>query len=180
MFIQSLQKAISRGGVSVLPPTELKDENGSVWVATVKTYGDTHHTLIQRNGYTGVFLPGFIPHFLKNTMNNYVKPINFEKIDHIVGNQPVILISFKLLGLTNERRCWFVRKTLGLPLVLVSRWLHYAHRLFRFEVNSYDRLWWSYQNAHQRTCERQEKVSNLRIRWLLRRSGSLTHSLENW
>jgi len=36
-------------------------------------------------------------------MNNYVKPIDFEKIDHIVGNHPVIRQFFNILGFTNER-----------------------------------------------------------------------------
>lgn len=39
--------------------TELKDESGTVYVAKIKTFGDTTHTLIQLNDYKGLFLPGF-------------------------------------------------------------------------------------------------------------------------
>ena len=39
-------KAISRGAKSIRAPEELKDENGSVVIATVQTYGDTVHTFV--------------------------------------------------------------------------------------------------------------------------------------
>jgi 4-hydroxyphenylpyruvate dioxygenase len=51
-------KAVSRGAVSVLPPTELKDEHGTVIIATVRTYGDSDHSFVQRNDYKGLFMPG--------------------------------------------------------------------------------------------------------------------------
>jgi len=46
------------------------DEDGSVTFATVQTYGDTTHTLVERSNYTGLFLPGykkplFVPPFYK-------------------------------------------------------------------------------------------------------------------
>ena len=60
-----------------MKPTESKDANGSVVLASVQTvsqqaraefnlkfvlaqYGDTIHTFVQRNDYKGPFLPGFI------------------------------------------------------------------------------------------------------------------------
>jgi 4-hydroxyphenylpyruvate dioxygenase len=63
------KKAVERGAKSVMEPYELKDENGSVIMATVKTYGDTTHTFVQRSEYKGVFLPGFKDHFLKEPFN---------------------------------------------------------------------------------------------------------------
>lgn len=39
--------------------TEAKDEHGVVYLAKVKTFGDTTHTLIQLNDYKGLFLPSF-------------------------------------------------------------------------------------------------------------------------
>lgn len=53
------ERAVSRGAKSIVPPTELKDEFGSCIVATIQTYGDTWHSLIQNVDYTGPFLPGF-------------------------------------------------------------------------------------------------------------------------
>lgn len=55
----SYERAVSKGAKSVLAPTELKDENGSVIIATIQTYDDTVHSLIQRVDYDGPFLPGF-------------------------------------------------------------------------------------------------------------------------
>lgn len=82
------EKAVSRGAKSVREPEEIKDENGSVIVATIQTYGDTHHTLVQRVDYTGPFLPGFKASDYKDPINDLIEPPKFEKIDHIVGNQP--------------------------------------------------------------------------------------------
>ena len=39
-------KAVERGAKSVKAPEVLKDENGSVIVASVQTYGDTIHTFV--------------------------------------------------------------------------------------------------------------------------------------
>lgn len=52
-------KAVERGAKSVRKPETLKDEHGSVIVASVQTYGDTIHTFVQRVDYDGPFLPGF-------------------------------------------------------------------------------------------------------------------------
>ncbi len=42
-----------------MKPTELRDENGTVIVASLQTYGDTIHTLVERKDFNGLFLPGF-------------------------------------------------------------------------------------------------------------------------
>ena len=79
-------KAVQRGAKGVKPPEELKDENGSVVVATVQTYGDTCHTFVERRDYKGVFLPGFRKHHLKEPYNELAPVPQFDKIDHCVGN----------------------------------------------------------------------------------------------
>ena len=81
-------KAVERGAVSVKAPETLKDDNGSVIVASVRTYGDTIHTFVQRVDYTGPFLPGFRAHHLKEKFNAVMSPVNLDFIDHCVGNQP--------------------------------------------------------------------------------------------
>jgi len=40
------EKAVSRGAKSIRAPEELKDEFGSVIVATIETYGNTWHTFV--------------------------------------------------------------------------------------------------------------------------------------
>jgi 4-hydroxyphenylpyruvate dioxygenase len=80
--------SVANGGVAVSPPKELTDEDGTVIVSTIKTYGDTTHTFLQNVNYKGIFLPGYKPHHNKEAFNQLNPEIRFQKIDHIVGNQP--------------------------------------------------------------------------------------------
>ena len=63
------EKAVARGATPVSEPSTMKDEFGSVIVSSVRTYGDTIHTFVQRVDYNGVFLPGFKPHPEKEAFN---------------------------------------------------------------------------------------------------------------
>lgn len=81
-------KAVSRGAKSVKEPTTLKDDNGTVIISSVQTYGDTIHSFVQRVDYTGPFLPGFKVHHLKEKFNTLMEPVELDFIDHVVGNQP--------------------------------------------------------------------------------------------
>jgi len=69
-------------------PEEMEDEHGKVITASVKTYGDTIHTFVQRVDYKGPFLPGFVPHHLKEPINDILERPDLRVIDHCVGNQP--------------------------------------------------------------------------------------------
>jgi 4-hydroxyphenylpyruvate dioxygenase len=71
----------------VSPVTELRDENGSVLFATIKTFNDTVHSFVQRVDYKGPFLPGFQKHPSQEAINQIIPPSEFEFIDHIVNNQ---------------------------------------------------------------------------------------------
>lgn len=73
-----------RGAASVQEPYEYSDEDGSVIMATIQTYGDTVHTFVQRDGYKGVFLPGFAAYQSKAKSD----PVGLRFVDHFVGNQP--------------------------------------------------------------------------------------------
>ena len=80
-------KAVSRGAEGVREPETLTDEHGSVIVASVKTYGDTIHTFVQRVDYNGPFLPGYKQHHLQEPLNGLVPVPELLYIDHCVGNQ---------------------------------------------------------------------------------------------
>ena len=80
-------KAVGRGATGVREPETLEDEHGSVIVASVKTYGDTIHTFVQRVNYTGPFLPGFKDHPNREVLNGIVPVPELLYIDHVVGNQ---------------------------------------------------------------------------------------------
>lgn len=66
----------------------MKDEHGSVWLATIATYGDTEHTFVQRNGYKGLFMPGFTLPRSKDPLEELLPSVGLNYIDHCVGNQP--------------------------------------------------------------------------------------------
>lgn len=71
-----------RGAVSVQQPTSLSDEHGTVVLSTIKTYGDTVHTFVERSNYSGPFLPGYKP-----VDDGYItEPIGLLHVDHCVGN----------------------------------------------------------------------------------------------
>lgn len=57
-------------------------------LATIKTYGDTTHTLIEKGSYTGVFLPGYRSE-THNTdpLSAFLPSVELSHIDHCVGNQ---------------------------------------------------------------------------------------------
>lgn len=80
-------KAVERGATPVQEPKEESDEFGSVITASVRTYGDTIHTFVQRNDYKGPFLPGYKSHHLKEKLNDILPKVDLKFIDHCVGNQ---------------------------------------------------------------------------------------------
>jgi len=77
------EMAVRGGARSLLEPTERHDERGRVVLATISTYGDTVHTFVQRDGYQGDFLPGFVA--ARKTYPHASKP-HLLAIDHCVGN----------------------------------------------------------------------------------------------
>jgi 4-hydroxyphenylpyruvate dioxygenase len=83
------RQAVEQGAVSVQPPRKRSDENGFVTTAIIRTYGDTTHTLISRDSYHGVFLPGYksIPASKLDPLQRLLPSIKLEAIDHCVGNQ---------------------------------------------------------------------------------------------
>ncbi|HZI20308.1 MAG TPA: 4-hydroxyphenylpyruvate dioxygenase [Pyrinomonadaceae bacterium] len=52
---------VRRGARPLAEPEETSDDHGRVVTARVGTFGDTVHTLVQREGYGGPFLPGYLP-----------------------------------------------------------------------------------------------------------------------
>ena len=75
--------AVSHGATGLEAPHIYEDEAGKVVVAAIATYGDTRHTLVERSGYSGAYLPGYVP------APPVVAPgprAFFTEIDHCVGN----------------------------------------------------------------------------------------------
>jgi 4-hydroxyphenylpyruvate dioxygenase len=74
--------AVERGAQGVREPYELSDDHGTVKLATIATYGETLHTFVERSGYDGAFLPGFVEQRVAARGGE----TGLLGIDHIVGN----------------------------------------------------------------------------------------------
>ncbi|KAF9765560.1 hypothetical protein IL306_002141 [Fusarium sp. DS 682] len=80
-------KAVQEGAIAVQDPKVSKDkQHGSVSTAVICTYGDTTHTLISRQNYTGPFLPGY-QLWKKHGATVSLPDVPLVRIDHCVGNQ---------------------------------------------------------------------------------------------
>jgi len=78
--------AVERGAVGVRGPAKAEDEFGIVETATIRAYGDTTHTFINRDHYKGVFSPGYHPIDPSRYSPATYKHTGLKAIDHIVGN----------------------------------------------------------------------------------------------
>ena len=75
-------KAIERGATSAQDPEVLRDDQGEVVIAGIRTYGDTVHSIVERRNYRGLFLPGFRP-----VQSAFVPAeTGLQYVDHCVGN----------------------------------------------------------------------------------------------
>ncbi|EXJ80924.1 4-hydroxyphenylpyruvate dioxygenase 1 [Capronia epimyces CBS 606.96] len=79
--------AVAKGAHSHQPPQTISDKSGSAMYAQIRTYGDTIHTLVDRQQYTGVFLPGYRAVTEVEKTAKYLPRVDLEAIDHCVGNQ---------------------------------------------------------------------------------------------
>jgi 4-hydroxyphenylpyruvate dioxygenase len=80
-------EAVRNGAKVVREPYELVDEMGTVTCATIATYGETTHTLIQTDQYRGRFLPGYQEKSATEPLDAYLPQVDLNAIDHCVGNQ---------------------------------------------------------------------------------------------
>jgi 4-hydroxyphenylpyruvate dioxygenase len=89
--------ARAAGARVVAEPHDVTDEDGTVRVAVLATYGDTVHTLVDRSRYRGVYLPGYVPRVSALADGGQGKPGTtqarsaavppaFVALDHVVGN----------------------------------------------------------------------------------------------
>jgi 4-hydroxyphenylpyruvate dioxygenase len=75
--------AVGHGAVAVQEPHELSDEHGTVQLAAIGTYGETRHSLVDRSGYDGPYLPGFVA---REPSRAARRDRMFQAVDHCVGN----------------------------------------------------------------------------------------------
>jgi 4-hydroxyphenylpyruvate dioxygenase len=78
--------AHANGATVLMEPHDASDEHGKVRLAVIAAYGETSHTLLDRSGYNGPYLPGFTAR-----SGGLARPAEtpkrlFQAIDHCVGN----------------------------------------------------------------------------------------------
>ncbi len=76
------KETTKRGARSVEEPHTLKDEQGTIKLASIATYGDTIHTFVERSDYHGVFMPGY----RAEPEDKLARPTGLLYVDHMVGN----------------------------------------------------------------------------------------------
>jgi len=74
------EAATARGARSVAEPSRAEDEHGVVTSASIATFGDTIHTFVERDEYTGAFWPGY------RSDHRSGGGVGLRFIDHTVGN----------------------------------------------------------------------------------------------
>lgn len=77
------EQATKRGATSVSEPEVLEDERGKVVRASIAAYGDTVHSFVERENYSGSFLPGYRA---EDPIPDDGPPTRILGIDHVVCN----------------------------------------------------------------------------------------------
>jgi 4-hydroxyphenylpyruvate dioxygenase len=91
------------GARIVTEPHDETDDHGTVRTATIKAYGDTTHTLVDRSRYRGVYLPGYVA----RTSSAPALSPSFVALDHVVGNVELgdmdewVAFYHRVMGFTN-------------------------------------------------------------------------------
>ncbi|HWE35025.1 MAG TPA: 4-hydroxyphenylpyruvate dioxygenase [Isosphaeraceae bacterium] len=80
------EAALARGAEGVVAPNAKEDRFGVYESAEIRAYGDTTHTLVNRDRYRGVFAPGFEPIDPDRYGPRTMHPVGLTAIDHIVAN----------------------------------------------------------------------------------------------
>jgi 4-hydroxyphenylpyruvate dioxygenase len=83
---EAYRDSTARGAVGVTPPTLLEDKHGVYEFATIRTYGDTAHTFVNRDRYRGIFAPGYEPIDPDRYGPRRMRDVGLKAIDHVVGN----------------------------------------------------------------------------------------------
>jgi 4-hydroxyphenylpyruvate dioxygenase len=129
--------AVAHGAHGLEEPHLVEDDAGKVVLAAIGTYGDTRHTLVERSGYSGPYLPGYTP------AGPVVAPGErpyFTEIDHCVGNVELgkmdewVDFYHRVMGFTNMKE--FVGDDIATEYsALMSKVVADGNRKVKFPLN---------------------------------------------
>ncbi len=129
--------ATSHGAHGLAGPRVSEDTWGKVVLASIATYGDTQHTLVERSSYSGPYLPGFAP--AEPIVAPPARPL-FTAIDHCVGNVELgkmdewVGFYQRVMGFTNMKE--FVGDDIATEYsALMSKVVADGSRTVKFPIN---------------------------------------------
>src|SRR5256886_1889978 len=129
--------ATARGAGGLATPATVEDDHGKAVLATIATYGETAHTLVERSSYSGPYLPGYVAAGPLGT--GPTQPF-FTEIDHCVGNVELgrmdEWVSFynRVMGFTNMKE--FVGDDIATEYsALMSKVVADGSRRVKFPIN---------------------------------------------
>ena len=79
---KAFEETTKRGAKPFQQPQVSEDSNGKVVTSGIYTYGETVHLFVERNDYSGPFLPGYVARSPKYQPES----VGLKYIDHMVGN----------------------------------------------------------------------------------------------
>ena len=78
----AFEAVVARGATPLQQPTVLEDDHGKLVVAAISVYGDTIHSLVERDAYSGVHRPGYVA--VEEPLGH--GGTGLRRIDHVVAN----------------------------------------------------------------------------------------------
>src|SRR5262249_54830506 len=118
-------------------PQIVEDDRGKVVLAAIATYGDTRHTLVERAGYSGPYLPGYEA---AGSMTTEQAGPFFTQVDHCVGNVELgrmdqwVEFYHRVMGFTNMKE--FVGDDIATEYsALMSKVVADGSRKVKFPIN---------------------------------------------
>jgi 4-hydroxyphenylpyruvate dioxygenase len=134
---EAFRYATAHGARGIEEPEVFEDAHGKVVLASIATYGDTRHTLVERANYSGPYLPGYVA--VDPLVQAPPTPF-FTEIDHCVGNVELgkmdEWVSFyqQVMGFTNMKE--FVGDDIATEYsALMSKVVADGSRKVKFPIN---------------------------------------------
>jgi len=129
--------AVAHGARPIVEPHVEEDAHGAVTLASIATYGDTRHTLVERCDYAGPYLPGYVAGGPITTPP--ARPF-FIGVDHCVGNVELgkmdewVAFYHRVMGFTNMKE--FVGDDIATEYsALMSKVVADGSRKVKFPIN---------------------------------------------
>ena len=129
--------AVAHGARPLDRPHVEEDGHGQVVLASIATYGDTRHTLVERSDYAGPYLPGYVA--ADPVLAAEPAPF-FTAVDHCVGNVELgkmdkwVDFYHRVMGFTNMKE--FVGDDIATEYsALMSKVVADGSRKVKFPIN---------------------------------------------